>query len=102
MRAKLVFALLLISVSANAATKTWTGAINDGTDSINGTFRGLPEGAVVIVSGKPLRVSYKSGDGNDVSLTVVAAPAADIPTLSHLSLLILAVVLAGLLARAIR
>jgi fibronectin-binding autotransporter adhesin len=75
---------------------------NDAADPVNGTFRGLPEGAVLIVSGKPLRVSYKGGDGNDVSLTVLAATAADIPAMSHIALLFLGAVLAGVAARAIR
>ncbi|MBN2508250.1 MAG: autotransporter-associated beta strand repeat-containing protein [Verrucomicrobia bacterium] len=47
---------------------------NDGSDSIQGMFAGLPEGAVVHANGIPLRVSYAGGDGNDVALTVGDLP----------------------------
>jgi len=43
---------------------------NDGTDAINGTFNGLPEGAVLNVGGNKLRISYVGGTGNDVELTL--------------------------------
>jgi hypothetical protein len=42
---------------------------NDGADPISGTFTGLAEGAMRIVSGVPFQVSYTGGDGNDVTLT---------------------------------
>lgn len=47
---------------------TFTIINNDGNDAINGTFQGAPEGAVLMI-GRPLRISYVGGDGNDVVLT---------------------------------
>ncbi|HKS23929.1 MAG TPA: Ig-like domain repeat protein [Thermoanaerobaculia bacterium] len=41
---------------------------NDGTDPVDGTFAGLPEGAYYSPS---MQVSYRGGDGNDVIITVV-------------------------------
>lgn len=46
---------------------------NDGTDAVIGTFRSKPEGSLVLAanatSGAVFRISYKGGDGNDVTLT---------------------------------
>lgn len=48
---------------------------NDGADAVNGTFKDLPEGATFTNSdGGVYKISYKGGDGNDVTLTVVTAP----------------------------
>lgn len=45
---------------------------NDGSDAVNGTFAGLPEGATVSVGGTAMfTISYRGGDGNDVVLTVL-------------------------------
>src|SRR5207253_3438556 len=45
---------------------------NDGTDPVGGTFAGLPEGAVINnVNEKAVRISYRGGDGNDVTLTTI-------------------------------
>ncbi len=41
---------------------------NDGTDPIDGTFTGLPEGAVIPFNGRDLKITYLGGDGNDVIL----------------------------------
>jgi len=49
---------------------------NDGTDAINGTFVGLPEGAVIVLNGFSFQISYAGGDGNDVVLRVVQATSA--------------------------
>lgn len=48
---------------------------NDGTDPIVGTFAGLPQGAVFTAPTPNLkwRISYMGGDGNDVTLTLLAA-----------------------------
>jgi hypothetical protein len=48
---------------------------NNGTDPINGTFTGLPEGVMVVVNGYSFQISYVGGDGNDVVLRVVEATA---------------------------
>lgn len=42
---------------------------NDGSDAVTGTFKHLPEGAPVYVSGQLFTISYTGGDGNDVVLT---------------------------------
>ena len=42
---------------------------NDGSDAVQGTFSGLPEGAVVTLGTNQLHISYSGGDGNDVVLT---------------------------------
>lgn len=45
---------------------------DDGTDPVQGTFAGLPEGATVEVNGVAwFTISYQGGDGNDVVLTVL-------------------------------
>jgi autotransporter-associated beta strand protein len=45
---------------------------NDGTDPVNGTFAGLPEGAVVHAGSVSARITYVGGTGNDVALTAAA------------------------------
>jgi autotransporter-associated beta strand protein len=42
---------------------------NDSNDAVTGTFKGLPEGATLTISGAQFRISYHGGDGNDVELT---------------------------------
>jgi fibronectin-binding autotransporter adhesin len=56
--------------------------INDGTDPVNGTFNGLPDGSFVNFSGKPFQIFYSANSetnsltgGNDV-LIVVPEPTA--------------------------
>ncbi len=44
---------------------------NDGTDSVSGTFSGLPEGATFDANGQLYRISYAGGTGNDVVLTAL-------------------------------
>lgn len=45
---------------------------NDGDDPVTGQFQGLGEGATVVADGRRFRISYRGGDGNDV--TAIAAP----------------------------
>jgi autotransporter-associated beta strand protein len=42
---------------------------NTGTQPISGTFAGLPQGAQLMISNEPYRITYTGGDGNDVVLT---------------------------------
>jgi len=49
---------------------------NDGVDPVVGTFSGLAEGATVTIGAVNFTVSYKGGDGNDVTLT---APGVALP-----------------------
>jgi hypothetical protein len=44
---------------------------NDGSDPVTGTFTNSPEGDIYTLNGRPLRLSYQGGDGNDVTLTRV-------------------------------
>ncbi|WP_298902563.1 hypothetical protein [uncultured Psychroserpens sp.] len=41
---------------------------NDGTDAINGTFNGLPQGTSIAGNEKIWKIYYDQGDGNDVVL----------------------------------
>jgi len=43
---------------------------NDGSDPVNGTFTGLPEGSLVSCTAGVFKISYHGGDGNDVTLTM--------------------------------
>jgi len=45
---------------------------NQGTDPVIGTFQGLPEGGLISADGYTLKISYRAGDGNDVSVTNIA------------------------------
>jgi hypothetical protein len=47
---------------------------NDGADPVVGTFRLLPEGAIMGADSVAFQITYKGGTGNDVVLTRVAAP----------------------------
>ena len=55
--------------------------LNNGSASpVTFSFAGYPEGTIITVGGVQLRISYIGGDGNDVVLTVVAAPGTPTPT----------------------
>ncbi len=58
---------------APLAGTTYTIIDNDGTAAADttGTFLGLAEGAIITVDGKPLRLQYHGGDGNNVVLVAV-------------------------------
>ena len=49
---------------------------NQGGASIQGTFKGLPEGSQFIVGGRTFQITYHGGGGNDVVVSVVAQTAA--------------------------
>jgi plastocyanin len=42
---------------------------NEGSNPVSGQFVGLPEGSTIAAGGKNFLLSYKGGDGNDVTLT---------------------------------
>src|SRR5262249_27325609 len=69
--------LNLVGAAAPAAGTVLTIIKNDGSDAINGTFNGLPDGAVVSVGSFTGFISYVGGDGNDVTLTVSSAATFD-------------------------
>lgn len=67
----------ILDVSGTTASQ-WLVIKNDGTDSVSGTFLGLPEGAIINEQQSAFdsyRISYVGGDGNDVTLTRLAVPA---------------------------
>jgi hypothetical protein len=53
---------------ANPLCQNLTLIRNDGTDPVQGTFAGLPEGAVVTLDALTYHITYMGGDGNDVVL----------------------------------
>jgi hypothetical protein len=70
--------LALSGTYAGAVGNVFSLVENDGTDAVSGLFTGLPEGAIVLWPGSPAlagQISYVGGTGNDVVLTLVAAPA---------------------------
>ncbi|MEO8487656.1 MAG: autotransporter-associated beta strand repeat-containing protein [Betaproteobacteria bacterium] len=48
---------------------------NDGADPVAGTYAGKAEGTTYLQAGNWFTITYQGGDGNDVVLTTVAAPA---------------------------
>ncbi len=64
-----------------AVGDTFTIIENDGTDDTVGTFAGLPEGAILMINGRPFEISYGGrgglgggfGRANDVTLEAVPA-----------------------------
>jgi methionine-rich copper-binding protein CopC len=53
---------------------TFTIIRNDGADAVIGTFAGLAEGAQLTIGGSVFSISYRGGDGNDVTLTELSPP----------------------------
>jgi autotransporter-associated beta strand protein len=51
--------------------------------AVEGTFAGLPEGAIFSVEGQGFQISYIGGTGNDVVLTALATPASDLAIASN-------------------
>jgi fibronectin-binding autotransporter adhesin len=60
--------LQVTSLPAVAPGTTFILIQNDGVDAVSGTFNGLPDNALVNVSGQPFRIHYAGGSGNDVTL----------------------------------
>ena len=46
---------------------------NQGSNPINGTFNGLPQGGLLVIGSDVFQISYTGGDGNDVVLTHTTA-----------------------------
>ncbi|MEO8033223.1 MAG: Ig-like domain-containing protein [Acidobacteriota bacterium] len=57
-------------VVRSSVSSQFTLVNNQGPDPVSGTFLGLPEGAIVN-RGLSLKISYRGGDGNDVTLTAL-------------------------------
>ena len=67
---------VVITVGTTLAVgQTFTILSKVAAGAITGTFAGIPQGGTVVGSnGTVFSVSYTGGDGNDIVLTVVAAP----------------------------
>ena len=67
--------LALAGTYSPALGDQFTIVNNDGADAVQGTFNGLPEGAILNVNSGAVigafQISYASGTGNDVVLTRV-------------------------------
>lgn len=67
-------ALNVIASPGLATNTVFTIIDNDGTDPVSGTFAGLANNTTFFQSGYTWRISYVGGTGNDVTLTILAAP----------------------------
>jgi hypothetical protein len=65
-------ALQVASLPSVPTGTTFVIINNDGAEAVTGTFKGLPENAVLLVNNQLFRVSYHAGTGNDVTLTQVS------------------------------
>ena len=99
-------ALELAPGFAPAAGQQWTLVDNTGAAPVQGRFA---QGTTISLPGYAFEIDYAGGDGNDVVLKLVAAPApggggrvAAVPTLGEWSLLLLGLLAAGLGARRLR
>ena len=74
--------------NAGQTNDLFTILLNDGGDSIIGTFANLAEGATATsLSGQVFAVSYIGGDGNDIVLTAVPEPGSAVLVLGGLAML---------------
>lgn len=60
---------------ASSVGDRFTILVNDGTDSVIGTFTGLAQGAKLYIGGELFQISYGGGSGNDVVLNRLVTPA---------------------------
>lgn len=56
---------------------------NDGSDSVTGTFTGLPQGKKLYVGKELFQISYTGGSGNDVVLSRLTTPPPPVLTIAH-------------------
>ena len=52
---------------------------NDGSDAVSGKFAGLDQGDAFVFDSRAMKISYKGGDGNDVTLTATRRPSSAPP-----------------------
>lgn len=62
--------------------------------AVAGTFSGRPEGSLLTVGGRTLRITYLGGDGNDVVLTDLTPTPSAVPAVGTLGLAVLGALLA--------
>ena len=63
---------------------TYTIINNDGSDAVVGTFNGLAEGSYITANNVSYQISYRGGDGNDVTLTCVGIVTSNVLTSSDI------------------
>ena len=68
--------LSLISGYAPSKDDTYSIILNDDTDAISGAFKGLDEGEKFTLGSYTYQISYKGGDGNDITVKVTGTPSA--------------------------
>ncbi|HMT19031.1 MAG TPA: hypothetical protein PKD20_04315 [Candidatus Saccharibacteria bacterium] len=68
--------LSLVSEYAPSKDDTYSIILNDGTDAISGAFKGLDEGEKFTLGSYTYQISYKGGDGNDITVKVTGTPSA--------------------------
>ena len=68
-------ALVVTSAGPLPIGGTYTIIDNDAADAVVGTYAGLPEGTQFTMFTNRFQITYVGGDGNDVVLTVIEAPA---------------------------
>jgi|GEM_PF-3075696 len=73
-----VSALLDIDLTFTPAIGQVFTIVSVGGGQVAGTFLDLPEGATFTAEGFAWRISYKGGDGNDVTITVLRPVTADL------------------------
>ncbi|MCC6268954.1 MAG: DUF11 domain-containing protein [Dehalococcoidia bacterium] len=70
--------LLDVELGFNPAPGQVFRIINNEAGAVQGTFLELPEGETFNLGGLVFQISYKGGDGNDVTLTVLRHVSADL------------------------
>ena len=66
----------LINSFAPAVNDSFSIILNDGTDAVQGTFKGLDDGDKFTLGSYTYQINYDAGDGNDVVLLVTGTPSA--------------------------
>lgn len=69
--------------------ETFVLVANAGTDPIQGTFHGLPEGSQVTILDRVMTITYQGGDGNDIAVTVQGEEIRTIVTMQPASTVVL-------------
>ncbi len=77
--------LAITATNGLAINTTFVIVTNSGSAAVSGTFAGKPQGFTFFASGYWWRVSYTGGNGNDVTLTIVAPPATPLVTPTSVS-----------------
>jgi autotransporter-associated beta strand protein len=68
----------------SAVSNQFTIVVNGTGNPVVGTFKNLPEGAVLDSGGAQFQITYQGGDGDDVVLTQLTSAAADFTPTLHI------------------